>query len=100
MVFNGQLFLWLTVAFISTSKSINRLTHFYVVKSAAVEKIGEKPEVQSLKIYKQKSLHMRLSLKYIISYTIFAISLILIIQTNKILVCDTALPQNFVSFYN
>jgi hypothetical protein len=63
MVFNGQLFLWLTVAFISTSKSMNRLTHFYVVKSAAVGPIGEKPEIQSLKIYKQKFLHMRLSLK-------------------------------------
>ncbi len=59
MVFNGQLFLWLTVAFISTSKSINRLTHFYVVKSAAVEKIGEKPEIHSFKIYKQKFVHMR-----------------------------------------
>jgi hypothetical protein len=38
--------------------------------------IGEKPEIQSLKIYKQKFLHMRLSLKYIKSYTIFAITLI------------------------
>jgi hypothetical protein len=58
MVFNEQLFVWLTVAFISTSETMNRLTHFCVVKVAAVDPTGEKPEIQSLKIYKQKFIQM------------------------------------------
>jgi hypothetical protein len=48
--------------------------------------MGDKPEIQSLKIYKQKFVQMRLSLKYIQSYiiSIFSITLILIIRLTKL----------------